>query len=80
MTRGGFTDERWRTIARLISSVKPCGRIVVFGSRAKGVWREGSDVYLAVWSFDVVLPAYVKEDLLLEHIERVGFEIAIPSP
>jgi predicted nucleotidyltransferase len=103
MTRGGFTNERWLTIARLISSVKPCGRIVVFGSRAKGVWREGSDVDLAVWgpawdpldaeharelleercfpwSFDVVLPAHVKEDRLLEHIQRVGFDIAVTSP
>ena len=34
--------------------------------RAKGVWREGSDV---------VLPVHVKDSGLLEHIERVGLEI-----
>jgi predicted nucleotidyltransferase len=98
MTKGGFSEERWRTIARVLSSVAACERIAVFGSRAKGDWREGSDVDLAVWgrgwdllkaekarelleescfpwSFDVVLPAHVRDRALLAHIERVGFEI-----
>lgn len=49
MTRGGFSDERWLKIARILRSIAPCDRVAVFGSRAKGAWREGSDVDLAVW-------------------------------
>jgi len=49
MRRGGFTDERWLSIARILLSIAPCDRVAVFGSRAKGTWREGSDVDLAVW-------------------------------
>lgn len=100
MTRGGFSAEKWRRIAQTLSSVAPCDRVAVFGSRAKGDWREGSDVDLAVWggswdlftaekardlleetffpwSFDVVLPELVRESELLEHIERVGFDIPL---
>lgn len=47
--RGGFEDSRWRGIADAVRSVKPVDRMVIFGSRAKGNWREGSDVDLAVW-------------------------------
>jgi predicted nucleotidyltransferase len=48
MIQGGFSEERWRKIAQALSSVAPCDRVAVFGSRAKGTWREGSDVDLAV--------------------------------
>jgi uncharacterized protein len=100
MTKGGFSEKRWRTIARLVVFVKPCRRIVVFGSWAKGVWRESSDIDLAgwgpswnpldaehardlleercfPWSVDVILPDYAKEIQLLEHIQRMGFEISV---
>jgi predicted nucleotidyltransferase len=48
MTVGGFSDEKWSEIARTVASVAPTERILVFGSRAKGNFREGSDVDLAV--------------------------------
>ena len=98
MGRGGFSDERWRQIAQTLRSVAPCDRVAVFGSRAKGTWREGSDVDPAVWgsawdlpraerardlleescfpwSFDVVLPERIRNQELIDHIERVGFDI-----
>lgn len=96
--RGGFSDEKWGAIARAVRAAAPVDRIVVFGSRAKGTWREGSDVDLAVygtawndaaaarvkdaleeaffpWRFDIVLPEALSDSAVVEHIERVGFEI-----
>jgi uncharacterized protein len=79
VTRGGFTEDRWRDIARTIASVKPCGRIVVFGSRAKGGWREGSDVDLAVWgrSWDLLDAEHARE-LLEERCFPWSFDVVLP--
>ena len=80
MTRGGFTEERWLAIARLVASVKPCERIVVFGSRARGVWREGSDVDLAVWgpSWDPLDAEHARE-LLEERCFPWSFDVVLPE-
>ena len=50
----GLSD---RHIALVIGALKACGvqRAVVFGSRAKGNWRNNSDIDIAVFG-DVHLP------------------------
>ena len=50
----GLSDKH---IALIIGALKDCGvqRAVVFGSRAKGNWRENSDIDIAVFG-DVHLP------------------------
>ncbi len=81
MTIGGFSNERWSEIALTVASVAPIDRILVFGSRAKGNFREGSDVDLAVegsaWT-----PADTEHarELLEERFFPWSFDVILPPP
>lgn len=77
---GGFSGERWRLIGRLIATFKPYDRLVLFGSRAKGNFREGSDVDLAVWGmgWDIFLALRVK-DALEEEFFPWSFDVVVPD-
>ena len=44
----GLSPEKLRTIRHTIGADSRVRRLVLFGSRAKGNWREGSDIDLAV--------------------------------
>lgn len=80
MRRGGFTDERWLSIARILLSIAPCDRVAVFGSRAKGTWREGSDVDLAVWgSAWEPLTAEKAREQLEESCFPWTFDVVLPE-
>jgi len=76
---GGFSGEKWNEIARTVASVAPTERILVFGSRAKGNFREGSDVDLAVegsaWSPS---DAEHARDLLEERFFPWSFDVILP--
>jgi predicted nucleotidyltransferase len=54
-----------------------CGSVILFGSRAKGTYRPGSDIDLAFrpYSVDVVDDGPQLYAPLKEHIARVGIEI-----
>ncbi len=62
---GGFTETKWQAIAQKIAQIKPYSKLVLFGSRAKGNWKEGSDVDLAVWGsgWDELVAEHVKEEV-----------------
>ncbi len=49
----GLSVEKLSTICRTIGSDSRVTQIVLFGSRAKGTWREGSDIDLAVSGEDL---------------------------
>ncbi len=71
---------------------------ILFGSRAKGSFKNGSDVDIALlgkdlkladilhiserieqlflpWKFDLVIYGRIKEQALIEHINRVGIKL-----
>jgi uncharacterized protein len=78
--RGGFSDDRWDEIARTVFSVLPFERIMVFGSRAKGVWREGSDIDIAVWGpLWNALQAERARELLEERFFPWSFDVTLPD-
>ncbi|NTW25443.1 MAG: nucleotidyltransferase domain-containing protein [Lentimicrobium sp.] len=46
----GLLKGDLETITTIIRSIPGINKVVVFGSRAKGAQRPGSDIDLAVWS------------------------------
>lgn len=47
-TELGLRDEDLRSIVKIIAASKPVDAALVFGSRAKGTYRTGSDIDIAL--------------------------------
>lgn len=45
---GGIPDDKWRKIVAIIKSHPNITDVILYGSRAKGTFEEGSDIDLAV--------------------------------
>jgi len=48
-SKSGLTEEQWRRIREILTGVVGIKQVKLFGSRATGKYRVGSDVDLAVW-------------------------------
>jgi len=94
----GLDQSVIRKIQSALSDFPQISNAILYGSRAKGNFRNGSDIDLTlktdgddslklligvmdalddldlIYSFDVSLLAEIKNESLLEHIERVGVE------
>lgn len=76
----GLTDAEWASIVQTISGHDTVERIVLFGSRAMGTHRPGSDVDLAVFGKNLTFEEFLKiksalDDLeLLTPVDLVHFE------
>jgi predicted nucleotidyltransferase len=46
----GFKQDDLSTIVQIISTIPEIKKVVIFGSRAKGDYKAGSDTDMAVWS------------------------------
>jgi len=46
----GFKQGDLSTIVQIISTIPEIKKVVIFGSRAKGNYKAGSDTDMAVWS------------------------------
>ena len=71
----GLSDEKIATILRVIledqqrEDTNPPEQIILFGSRAKGTWREGSDIDLAL------IGSAIKQDDVWRWSERLEDEL-----
>jgi len=67
----GFKNGDLETIVQTISKFPEIKRAVIFGSRAKGSYRAGSDVDIAVWAInnDVTgqLSGILNDEILLPY-------------
>ena len=91
----GISKKDWNRIISLFSSNPKVETVILFGSRAKGNFSNGSDIDIAIkgnnlnlddildadlkyeelslpYKLDIVLFDRIKEDTLIEHINRVG--------
>ena len=96
--RFGLLDTDIATIIQTLSKHPKVERAYLFGSRAKGNFKNGSDVDIALkgtdldfdtlsqisyllneetnmpYKFDILIYESIKENILQEHIDRVGIE------
>ncbi len=82
----GLREDEYRTIVALIAASEPVENAVVFGSRAKGTWRPGSDVDIALSGTalchdDIVALSYTlnEETFLPWHFDLVDYR-SIQNP
>jgi predicted nucleotidyltransferase len=96
--RHGLSTEDLSLLDKVFSRFPGVQSVVLFGSRAKGTHRAGSDVDLALkgdigrerlveishhlneetllpYRFDLVAYDSIENVALLEHIDRIGFEL-----
>ncbi|MDR0516768.1 MAG: nucleotidyltransferase domain-containing protein [Fibromonadaceae bacterium] len=93
----GISQNALDRIKSVLFSMQGVEQVILYGSRAKGNYKEGSDIDLAIkgnltfedlvkisvnlddlnlpWKIDLSLYSQIKNEKLLEHINRVGKEI-----
>ena len=91
----GLSDQTIKKIVSVFETHTEIENVVLYGSRAKGNYRKGSDIDLTIlgrkislrllqrienelddlllpYTIDVSIFTHIKNQTLLEHIERVG--------
>ena len=69
----GLTESDWKEVLKPFCNHKEIERVVIFGSRAKGTHKEGSDIDLALFGKDITLDIlgtvqnYLNEETLLPY-------------
>lgn len=93
----GISQNALDKIKAVLFSVQGVEQVILYGSRAKGNYKEGSDIDLTIkgnltfddlvklsislddlnlpWKIDLSLYSQIKNEKLLEHIDRVGIGI-----
>lgn len=93
----GISQNALDRIKTVLFSIQGVEQVVLYGSRAGGNYKEGSDIDLTVkgnltfddlvkmsvnlddlnlpWKIDLSLYSQIKNEELLEHIDRVGVVI-----
>jgi predicted nucleotidyltransferase len=94
----GIADSDIQNIIEIIRKNNRIEKVILFGSRAKGSYHNGSDIDLALsgfelctndiidlainmeelnlpYKFDFVIIERIKEQALLEHIQRIGITL-----
>lgn len=95
----GISNEHSKRILKIFHPFKHRMSLVLFGSRAKRNFREGSDIDIAVkcptvtlkdrdawllqyddlnlpWKLDLVIYHLITEKKFIDHINRVGIQLA----
>lgn len=73
--RLGLKDGDFATILQHISKFSAINKAVIFGSRAKGTYKPGSDVDLAVWVSDNLSILELSGELNDETLLPYNFDI-----
>lgn len=90
----GLSESNGNCILDILSRFSAVQEVILFGSRAKGNYKSGSDIDLAIkgditkdvlstllavfedsllpYFVDVVVYGHLKNEALIEHIDRVG--------
>jgi nucleotidyltransferase substrate binding protein (TIGR01987 family) len=89
----GLPQEATERILALLAEHPSIQRVVLYGSRALGRHRPGSDIDLCLeapdmglaelllpWRIDLQLRHLIRHPGLLDHIDRVGITLATPRP
>jgi len=93
----GISQNALDKIKAVLFSAQEVEQVILYGSRAKGNYKEGSDIDLAIkgnltfddltklsahlddlnlpWKIDLSLYSQIKNEKLLEHIDRIGVGI-----
>ncbi|MDB5007881.1 MAG: polymerase beta domain protein region [Mucilaginibacter sp.] len=70
-SRFGFKQGDLETIVEVLSMFPEIKKAVIFGSRAKGNYKQGSDVDIAIWTENNIdawqLPGILNEETLLPY-------------
>ena len=62
---GGLNEAFWHRVLDFIEELSGTGPVILFGSRAKGTYREGSDIDLALGNLSLteLQAQHIKEEL-----------------
>lgn len=94
----GIPVADFKNVITILKENVKIDHAILFGSRAKGTYSNGSDVDIALlgkdlklndilqiseeieqlflpWKFDLIIFNRIKEQALIEHINRVGIEL-----
>ena len=66
----GLTDEQWNKIKSVMVANPRVSRVLLYGSRAKGNYKP-----LLPYQFDISIFHQLKNDTLIDHINRRGIVI-----
>ena len=93
----GIPQNVIEKIKGVLFSIQGVDQVILYGSRAKGNYKEGSDIDLTIkgnlvyddllkmsvnlddlnlpWKIDISLYSQIKNEKLLDHIDRIGVVI-----
>jgi len=74
MNPGGLPETAVERLCAIFHDYPAIRRVLLYGSRAMGTYRPGSDIedLLLPWKVDLSLRHMIDNPDLQEHIERVG--------
>lgn len=67
----GLSKEVWNEITEVFEKFTKINQVILFGSRAMGNFREGSDIDLAVKGDHIVLKDLLDIEVALEDLELI---------
>lgn len=81
MNKGGITDLSYKLLQETFPKYPQIEQVILFGSRAKGNYKNGSDIDIAIKGKDCSrkiafdLSGFVNEELLIPyHVDVVDYE------
>ncbi len=73
----GVSDANWQNIIEIFMQQSLVERVVLFGSRAKGNYRGGSDIDLCLYGNISLAQIYILQDLLDDLMLPYKFDLIV---
>ncbi|MBX9596958.1 MAG: nucleotidyltransferase domain-containing protein [Burkholderiales bacterium] len=73
----GVSDANWQKIIEIFMQQSLVERVVLFGSRAKGNYRGGSDIDLCLYGNISLAQIYILQDLLDDLMLPYKFDLIV---
>ena len=73
----GVSDANWQRIIKIFMQQSLVERVVLFGSRVKGNYRDGSDIDLCLYGNIPLAQIYILQDLLDDLMLPYKFDLIV---
>lgn len=73
----GVSETSWQKIIEIFMQQSLVERVVLFGSRAKGSYRDGSDIDLCLYGNISLVQIYILQDLLDDLMLPYKFDLIV---
>lgn len=73
----GVSDANWQRIIKIFMQQSLVERVVLFGSRAKGNYRDGSDIDVCLYGNISLAQIYILQDLLDDLMLPYKFDLIV---